>query len=261
MVGAEREEGNRVARSRQAALVTGASQGIGAAAAVALAREGYDVAVTSTRPEKLARVLEAIEAAGASALGLALDVREQASIERALSEALRAFGRLDVLVNNAAVPLKKDAVAVSRAEWDEVIHTGLTGTYFMSQAMARHLIAAGRPGCIVNLASTHGLVGVPQRSVYGIAKAGVVHLTRALAVEWAPHGIRVNAIAPGRVETESRAGSLADPAYREWALERIPLRRFATADEVAAAVCYLASPAAAYVTGHTLVLDGGLTAY
>jgi NAD(P)-dependent dehydrogenase (short-subunit alcohol dehydrogenase family) len=245
---------------RPSAFVTGASQGIGAAIAVALARAGYDVAVSSTRPEKLAAVLGEIAAAGARALPVALDVRLSASIERAMSTVLGAFGRLDVLVNNAGVALKKPALEIAPREWDEVIAINLSGAFFASQRMGRHLVAAGRAGSIVNIASTHGLVGVEGRLAYGVAKAGLVHMTRMLAVEWAAYGIRVNAVAPGRVDTPARAGSLADPAYRDWALARVPLRRFATADEVAAAVCYLVGPEAGYITGQTLVLDGGLTA-
>ena len=245
---------------RRTALVTGASQGIGAAIAVALARDGFDVAVSSTQPGKLAGVLADIQAAGARAAPVALDVRSQASIEKAMAEASNALGPIDVLVNNAAVPLRKSALEIAALEWDTVIDTGLTGTFFMCQQMGRHLVAAGRPGCIISIASTHGLVAARDRSIYGIAKAGVIHMTRMLAIEWADHGIRVNAIAPGRVNTPSRAGSLAEPGYQEAALARVPLKRFATSEEVAAAACYLASPQAAYITGQTLVLDGGLTA-
>ena len=147
------------------------------------------------------------------------------------------------------------------AEWEAVLDVNLKGAFFMSQQMGRHLVASGRPGCIVSIASTHGLVALAQRSAYGIAKAAVMQMTRMLAIEWAEHGIRVNAVAPGRIDTPSRAGSLARPGYREAALGRIPMRRFGTAEEVAAAVSYLVSPAAAYITGQTLVLDGGLTAY
>jgi NAD(P)-dependent dehydrogenase (short-subunit alcohol dehydrogenase family) len=131
----------------------------------------------------------------------------------------------------------------------------------MSQQLGRHLIATGRPGLIVSLASTHGTVGFPNVVGYGVAKAGVSHMTRVLAIEWAPHGIRVNAVAPGTTETESRAPMLADPARRETMLNRIPLRRFGAAAEMAGAVRYLASPDAGYITGQVLLIDGGLTAY
>lgn len=247
---------------RQAAFVTGASQGIGAAIALALAQDGFDVAVSSTRPEKLSDVMAKLAATGARAVSVALDVRSQSSIEQAMAEVVGAFGHLDVLVNNAGVPLRKLALEVTPAEWDTVIGTNTTGTFFMSQQMGRHLVGSGRPGCIISIASTHGVVGMAQRSTYGISKAAIIHMTRMLAVEWAEHGIRVNAIAPGRVVTPSRAGSFAaDPKYLEMALNRIPLHRFGTVEEVAGAACYLASSQATYITGQTLLLDGGLTAY
>jgi len=245
---------------RPTALVTGASQGIGAAIAIQLARGGHDVAVSSTRPEKLPDVISQVTRAGGRAVPVALDVCSHASISAAMKDAISAFGQLDVLVNNAGVPLKKPAVDITPEEWDRVIRTNLSGTFFMSQEMGRHLLATRRPGCIINIASTHGLVGLPERAAYSIAKGAVIHMARVLAVEWAAHGIRVNAIVPGRVDTASRAASLAEPGYRDMALNRIPLRRFATAEEIAAAVCYLASPQASYVTGQALVLDGGLTA-
>lgn len=245
---------------RPTALVTGASQGIGAAIAVMLAQRGFDVAVSSTRPDKLSEVISQITHSGARAVPIALDVCSHSRIAEAMREVVNALGRLDVLVNNAGVPLKKPAVDITPQEWDAVIGPNMTGTFFMSQEMARHLLETRRPGCIINIASTHGLVGLPERAAYSIAKGAVIHMARVLAVEWARHGIRVNAVVPGRVDTPSRAGSLAEPGYRDMALNRVPLHRFATADEVAAAVCYLASPEAAYITGQALVLDGGLTA-
>jgi len=245
---------------RRTAFVTGASRDIGAAIALGLARDGYDVAVSSTRPERLSGTLAALAAAGAKAVPVALDVRSQASLEKAMEQVLDACGHIDVLVNNAGVPLKKPALELTGADWDEVVGTNLTGTFFMSQRMGRHLVETGRAGCIISIASTHGLVGLAERSLYGIAKGGVMHMTRMLAIEWAERGIRVNAVAPGRVETVSRAESFAGPGYREWATGRIPLGRFGLPEEVAAAVCYLADPHAAYITGQTLVLDGGLTA-
>lgn len=241
--------------------MTGASQGIGAAIAAKLAQRGYDLAVTSTRPEKLSDVVSHVTNAGGRAVPVLLDVCSRASIAEAMKEAVNALGQIDVLVNNAGIPLKKPAVDITPEDWDRVLDTNLTGAFFMSQEMARHLLAAGRPGCIINIASTHGLVGLPERAAYSIAKGALVHMARVLAVEWAASGIRVNAVVPGRVDTPSRAGSLAEPGYRDMALNRVPLRRFATSDEVASAVCYLASAEAAYVTGQALVLDGGLTAH
>ena len=248
---------------RPAAFVTGASYGIGAATALALARDGYDVAVTATRVENLANVVAQLHAMGARVVPVALDLRSQSSIEQAMSAAIEALGRVDMLVNNAGITLRRLALEVTPAEWDAVMGTNLTGTFFMSQQVGRHLIGSGRAGCIINIASTHGIIGLAERSTYGISKAGMIHMTKMLAIEWAGHGIRVNAIAPGRVESGSpmRTETSSDPKRLETLHSRVPLHRSATSEEVAAAVCYLASPQAAYITGHTLLLDGGLTAY
>jgi NAD(P)-dependent dehydrogenase (short-subunit alcohol dehydrogenase family) len=247
--------------AKRTAFVTGASQGIGAATSEALARDGYDVAVSSTDTAKLKPLLEKLKKAGARGIPVELDVRSQASIEQAMAAVTRAFGDLDVLVNNAGIPLKKRALDLAPADWDNVMQVNLAGTFFMSQQMGRHLVKAKRPGCVINIASTHGLVALQERLAYGVAKAGIIHMTRMLAYEWAEHGIRVNAVAPGRVDTPSRAGALADTKHHEAMLARIPLHRFGSSEEVAGAVRYLASPEAAYVTGQTLVLDGGLTSY
>lgn len=247
---------------RRTAFVTGASRGLGAAIAVALAREGFDLAISATRLEHLAETTAALASAGARAVPLALDLASPAAIERAFAAAVAAFGRVDLLVNNAGVTLRRPALEVTPEEWDAVMHVNLRGTFLMSRELARHLIGARRPVAIVNIASTHGVVGYPQRVAYGVAKAGIIHLTRMLAVEWAEHGIRVNAVAPGTVETPSRASFFAsDPAARAALLARVPLGRFGTPEEVAQAVCYLARSEAAYITGQTLLLDGGLTAY
>jgi len=244
---------------RRVALVTGASYGIGQACAVALARDGCDVVVTDLRAETLSETEARIAGAGGRSLALALDVRSQASVEGAMTAAIEKFGRVDVLVNNAGVPLKRMALDMTREEWDGVLSVNLTGAFFMSQQMGRHLVGTKRPGCIVNIASTFAMIGIAERAAYGISKAAVAHMAKMLAVEWAEHGIRVNAVAPGTVETASRAPGLADPVRRKSVMGKIPLGRFGKAEEIAAAVCYLASPAAEFVTGHTLVVDGGTT--
>lgn len=247
--------------TRRGALVTGASYGIGAAIAIALAKDGCDVAITDLKAADLAATAAAIEKTGARAAPLALDVTDQASVEAGFAHAADALGQIDVLVNNAGIPMSRPAIEITRAEWDAALAVNLSGTFFMCQQMGRHLISSGRAGCIVSLASTHGTVGFPNVVGYGVAKAGISHMTRILAIEWAAHGIRVNAIAPGTTETPSRAPVLADPARREAMLKRIPLGRFGNAEEMAAAVRYLASPEASYITGQILLLDGGLTAY
>jgi NAD(P)-dependent dehydrogenase (short-subunit alcohol dehydrogenase family) len=248
--------------ARRTALVTGASYGVGAATACALARDGFDVAVTATKIENLAGTVKTLEASGVRVVPVVLDLRNEASIARATEEVIAALNGLDLLVNNAGANLRKLAAEVSAEEWDAVMAVNVRGTFFLTQQVGRLFMAAAKGGCIVNIASTHALVGAAERSTYGISKAALVGMTRMLAVEWAGHGIRVNAIAPGRLDTPSpsRAGKGADREYMEAMLKRIPLRRQATADEVAAAVVYLASSAAASITGQVLVLDGGLTA-
>jgi NAD(P)-dependent dehydrogenase (short-subunit alcohol dehydrogenase family) len=242
------------------ALVTGASTGIGHAIALSLAREGYDLAVTDLQLGPLEPLLHYADVAGRRIVPLALDLREEASIASALAQASDAFDSIDVLVNNAGRALLKPVTDVSWADWDDVIDTNLKGAYFLSQRFGAQCIARQRAGAIVNIASTHGLTGIADRSVYGISKAGLIHMTKMLAIEWAERGIRVNAVAPATVITPSREAMLSDAATQARMLGRIPTGRFVTPEEVAAAVCYLASPAAASVTGTTLVVDGGLTA-
>jgi 2-deoxy-D-gluconate 3-dehydrogenase len=200
-----------------------------------------------------------IEGLGRGAVALEIDLTSKESIEVGFQAAVDALGGVELLVNNAGVTVHKPAVDLSWSDWDAVVDVNLKGSFFMSQMFGRHLIATNSAGNIVNVGSTHGIVGFSERSVYGISKAGVIHMTKMLAIEWAGKGIRVNAVAPGTVLTPSRAQLLRDPKSQQRMLDRIPLGRFPTSDEVAAAVVYLASPAAASITGHTLVLDGGTT--
>lgn len=243
------------------ALVTGAAQGIGAAIALALARDGYDLLLGSSRSsDALEASLEAVHRLGRRARALVFDLRDVARLPAVAAEAESAFGGLGVLVNNAGVPLKKPALEITPADWERVMATNLDGTFFLTQAVGRRFAQAGQSGAVINVSSTHALVGMADRAAYGIAKAGIVQMTRMLAIEWAPLGIRVNAVAPGRVDTEARVGSFAQPGYLEATLARIPLGRLGMVEEVAAAVAYLARPEAGYITGQVLVLDGGVTA-
>jgi 2-deoxy-D-gluconate 3-dehydrogenase len=243
------------------ALVTGAGSGLGKASALALAAEGTAVAVTEL-PDRLAAAAETvreIEGSGGLALAVGLDVRDLPSIERAVAETVSWGGRLNVLVNNAGVNVRRFALEVSESDWDAVLDVNLKGVFFMAQAAGRQM-RDQRPqgGCIVNMASIMGLVGYHQRAAYCSSKAGVVNLSRVLAVEWAQYGIRVNAVCPTFVDTPlTRPMFEQNPEFTDDILRRTLLGRLATPEEVAAAVVYLASPGAAMVTGHALPVDGG----
>jgi 2-deoxy-D-gluconate 3-dehydrogenase len=247
--------------SPRRAFVTGTSTGLGRAIALALAREGYDLAVSDLDTAWLDTLLAHPDLKARKVVPVALDLRVEASIRDAYAAARAGLGAIDLLVNNAGRALMKPVVDVTWSDWDDVVGTNLKGAYFLAQEYARDCLALGRPGCIVNLASTHGMTGIANRSVYGISKGGIIQMTRMLAIEWAAHGIRVNAIAPATVLTPSREKLLSDPGLRVAMLARIPTGRFATEEEIAGAVLYLASPVAASITGHTLPIDGGLTAY
>jgi NAD(P)-dependent dehydrogenase (short-subunit alcohol dehydrogenase family) len=243
------------------ALVTGASYGVGAATALALARDGFHVVVTATRESNLDATLATVRETGQNAFGIELDLRSQLSIEKAAATTIEAFGQVDVLVNNAGVNLRSKAIETERDEFEDVLLTNVTGTFFLTQQIGRYLIARRTPGRIITISSAHALVGAAERSAYGISKAALLQMTRMLAVEWAEYGITVNAVAPGRLETTSpsRAGTGSNKDYMEAMLKRIPLHRLATAEEVAAAAVFLAGPGAASITGQTIVIDGGLT--
>jgi NAD(P)-dependent dehydrogenase (short-subunit alcohol dehydrogenase family) len=243
------------------ALVTGASYGVGAAVAKALARDGWRVAITATRIENAAATAEAIRADGGDCIVRALDLRSQDSIGELVDNLWRE-APVRALVNNAAVNLRRDAVDVSREDWDTVMLANLTGTFFLTQAVGKRLIEAGLDGSIVTMASSHGILGAPQRSTYGISKAGLIQMVRMLAVEWGPKNIRLNALAPGRLETDSpsRAGTGSDAAYMGKMLSKIPLGRFATGEDVAAMAAFLVGPGGRSITGQAIPIDGGMSA-
>jgi 2-deoxy-D-gluconate 3-dehydrogenase len=247
-----------------AALVTGAGSGIGVACARALAREDTAVVLTELpdRLERAAAVAAEIVGDGGDALALALDVRESGSIERCVAEAVAWRGRIDVLVNNAGVAIRKPALELTPDDWDAVLDVNLRGVFFVAQAVGRAMRdQVPQGGAIVNVASIMGLVGSTERAAYGASKGGVVNLTRMLAVEWAPLSIRVNAVCPTFVDTPlTRPMFDARPGFHAEVLEKTPLGRLATPEEVAAAVVFLAGPGSAMVTGHALTVDGGWTA-
>jgi NAD(P)-dependent dehydrogenase (short-subunit alcohol dehydrogenase family) len=242
------------------ALVTGASYGLGMMTADFLARDGFDIAVTDLNTDDLAETVAMVEKRGRKAFATELDVRSVDSIDAAIAATVEGMGKIDVLINNAGVPLSKPALDVEPEEFDNVQNINVRGCYFMCQRFARHLVGTDRQGAIVNLSSTFAVIGVPGVSVYGISKAAVAGITRHLAADWAKYGIRVNAVGPGATDTKIRAANFAaNPEVREWNLSRIPMGRFGEPEDTAEAVAYLAGNKSEYINGHLLLVDGALT--
>ncbi len=241
------------------ALVTGASSGIGAAAACALGAAGADVIVGGRDAERAARVVEKIVSAGGAASVELGDLSDPDHAEAFAQRVLERHGDVDVLVNCAGVFHRSAAEATPRAVWDESLALNVTATFLLCQTVGRRMIAAGR-GKIINFASTDGIVGVPEQAAYCASKGAVVQLTRTLGAEWIKHGVHVNAIGPCDFDTPMIADVLDEPEYREWILGAIPAERTGRPEEIAGAVVYLASAASDMVVGHVLMVDGGRVA-
>ena len=238
------------------ALVTGASQGIGRAIAVEMARVGAHVAVCSRRAEALEGVAAAVRAEGRKALAVACDVGDGQQVEAAVTRTVDTFGRIDVLVNNAGYRIRARLEDLPRHEWDAMIATNLTGVFLFSQAAGRVMIQQ-KSGTIVNVSSVAGRSGSRGMAAYAAAKAGVTALTQSLGAEWAKYGIRVNAVAPGPVETEGVLQVWKTPAMIANASREVPLGRLGRPEEIAWAVIFVASDQAQFMTGETMYVSGG----
>ena len=244
----------------QVALVTGAARGIGRAISLALADAGSDVALGLRDVNTAGDLAEEIVGMGRRALRLQMDVTDLSQIARAVEEAAQHFGKIDILVNNAGLGPENPAEDVRENDFDITLAVNLKGTFFVSQAVGRVMIAQGS-GRIVNLGSQAGFVALPGESIYCMTKAAISHLTKCLAVEWGQYGITVNAVAPTFIVTPGTAPALDDPAFKADVLERIAaLHRVGEPMDVAGAVVFLASHAASLITGETILIDGGWTA-
>jgi NAD(P)-dependent dehydrogenase (short-subunit alcohol dehydrogenase family) len=240
------------------AFVTGASRGLGKSFALTLARAGADVAITSRTLASLDDTKAQIEARGRRCLPLALDVRDQASIAAAVAAAHAAFGRLDVLVNNAGCNIRKPALEVSWDDWNTILDTNLRGPFFVAQAAARHMVKQGG-GRIINIGSVTSVAGYAGLGPYGASRGGIKQLTMSLAADWGPHGVTVNCLAPGWFKTSQNAVMYEDAEWVKYLSDKIPLRRPGSVDDLDGALVFLASEASRYVTGQTLLVDGGIT--
>jgi NAD(P)-dependent dehydrogenase (short-subunit alcohol dehydrogenase family) len=240
------------------ALVTGAGRGIGRAAALALAAAGAELVLVSRTPSELAVVAREIEHAGGRARTLRLDVTDSGAVRQAFG----GLETLDILVNNAGLNRPQPFLEVDEETLDRLLGLNVRAAFLVAQAAARRMVAAGSGGVIVNMSSQMGHVGSGRdRTVYVMTKHAIEGLTKAMAVELAPQRVRVVAIAPTFVDTPLTRPFFADPEFRRWVLGHIPLGRLGTVDEVAAAIVFLASPAASLVTGSSLLADGGWTAW
>lgn len=240
------------------AVVTGTSRGLGQQFARALANAGADLVLTSRKQEDLAAFEEEIKGMGRKAISLALDVRDRDSIERMAAAAEEAYGHLDILVNNAGMNIRKPALDVTWDDWNAILDTNLRGSFFVAQAVARRMVAA-RYGRIINIGSVTSVAGYAGLAPYGASRGGIRQLTMSLADDWGPFGITVNCLAPGWFRTEQNKVMYEDKDWVAYLSDRIPVKRPGAVGDLDSTVVYLAAESSRYITGQTILVDGGIS--
>jgi 2-deoxy-D-gluconate 3-dehydrogenase len=250
----------QVSLEGKVAVVTGAGRGLGQAAAWALAEAGADVALLARSTEEIERTAQEIEQThGRKALAVPVDVVNEEAVEEAASMVMATFGRVDILVNNAGMAKVSPLLELSLEDLKRILDVNVVGAFLCSRAFGGHMVAQ-RKGTVINVASVAGLNGEPDLTAYCASKGALIAFTRALAVEWARHGVTVNAVAPGYFRTDMNKQALDNVQIGPKIVQHIPLRRVGQPEELGPLICYLASDAAAYMTGSVVVLDGGQTA-
>jgi NAD(P)-dependent dehydrogenase (short-subunit alcohol dehydrogenase family) len=244
--------------SGKVAIVTGTSRGLGQYFGRALARAGGDLVITSREVSALEGFQAEIQGLGRKVLPVPLDVRNYESIQKMVEQAIGHFGKIDVLVNNAGCNVRKPALEVTWEDWNLVLDTNLRGTFFVAQAVARHMIPR-KYGRIINIGSVTSVAGYAGLGPYGASRGGVKQLTMSLADDWGPHGITVNCLAPGWFKTAQNAVMYENQEWVEYLKDRIPLKRPGQPNDLDGAIVFLASDASEYVTGQTLLVDGGIS--
>jgi gluconate 5-dehydrogenase len=244
--------------SGQVAIVTGTSRGLGQNFARALARAGADLVLTSRRKETLAEFEKEIQALGRRTVALELDVRDEGSIRAMAAAAESAFGQIHILVNNAGCNVRKPALEVTWEDWNQVVETNLRGSFFVAQAIARGMMRH-QYGRIINIGSVTSVFGYAGLAAYGASRGGIRQLTMSLADDWGPSGITVNCLAPGWFKTAQNQALYENDEWVEYLVDRIPVRRPGAPNDLDGAVVFLASEASRYMTGQTLLVDGGIS--
>ncbi|MBD3265950.1 glucose 1-dehydrogenase [bacterium] len=244
--------------SGKVAIVTGASRGLGQYMGRALAQAGADLVITSRDKGSLREFQDEIKRLGQQAFPVELDVRDYDSIQAMAEEAMREYGRIDILVNNAGCNVRKPSVDISWEDWNLVLETNLRGTFFVSQAIARHMIER-QYGRIINIGSVTSVAGYAGLAPYCASRGGTKQLTMSLADDWGVHGLTVNCLAPGWFKTAQNAVLYEDEAWVEYLCDRIPLKRPGQPNDLDGTVVFLASDASAYITGQTILVDGGIS--